>query len=176
MSLWEFMLIFFKPRFLVAFQWLPQVWWFSSPAPGFRSPGLGLSIGWGLLAALDSLVSQAYGAGSQAGFVWKDGTPKRCLRCVSAMSSLFSMCFCICFCDSWSDRLFAYIWVSMLKKWKIVFWTAKLIVIQESPRMFHGRIQSYICCGDCSDMCFCLRDVAMPNLRKWTDWIAHFVG
>ena len=28
--------------------------------------GLGLSIGWGLLAALDSLVSQAYGAGNQA--------------------------------------------------------------------------------------------------------------
>eukprot|EP00913_Durusdinium_trenchii_P035685 g33390.t1 len=27
---------------------------------------LGLSIGWGLLAALDSLVSQAYGAGNQA--------------------------------------------------------------------------------------------------------------
>ena len=27
--------------------------------------GLGLSIGWGLLAALDTLVSQAYGAGNQ---------------------------------------------------------------------------------------------------------------
>lgn len=33
--------------------------------PRFLPRGLGLSIGWGLLAALDSLVSQAYGAGSQ---------------------------------------------------------------------------------------------------------------
>jgi hypothetical protein len=58
---------------------------------------LGLSIGWGLLAALDSLVSQAYGAGSQALriFLWKDGTPKRCLRFVGAMSSFVLSVFVI---------------------------------------------------------------------------------
>lgn len=72
---------------------------------------------------------------------------------------LFCLCLSVLFCDSWSDRLFAYDWVSMLKKWKSVFKIAKLI---RDSRESQG-------CGDSSDVCFCLRDVAMPNLRKWDD-------
>jgi hypothetical protein len=40
---------------------------------------------------------------------------------------LFCLCLSFLFCDYWSDRLFAYDWVSMLKKWKSVFKIAKLI-------------------------------------------------
>ena len=73
-----------------------KIWWFLKPfflqtnpgwlrtwchRPNLTNPstelvfpnleGLGLSIGWGLLAALDSLVSQAYGAGSQVAWNWR---------------------------------------------------------------------------------------------------------